>query len=116
MRPFAIELLDEGIELGLLLQKVSTGRPSGFVFQRQMHALVAAILLGMTRANPFDTDPQAQPPHRQFREVEESVGGSEGKAIVGTNRLGQAAFPKQSFKPRKAGCSRVESMASHNSK
>jgi hypothetical protein len=30
MRPFAIELLDKGIELGLLLQKVSAGRPSGF--------------------------------------------------------------------------------------
>jgi len=32
MRPFLIELLQEGVELGLLLQDVGTRRTSGFLF------------------------------------------------------------------------------------
>src|SRR6185369_2046850 len=114
MRSFAVELLDKGIELGLLLQKVSASRPSGFVFQRQMHALMAAILLGMTGTNAFDADAQAQPPHRQFRKIEESVGGSKGHAVVGTNRLGQTAFPEQSFKGQEGWPRTTANSARHN--
>jgi len=63
VRSFDIEFLDKGIELGLLLQDISAGWPRGLLLQGQMHTFMAAILLGMPRANPFDADPQAQPPH-----------------------------------------------------
>ena len=47
MGPFVVELLDEGVELGLLLEEIGAGRAGGFLFQRQVHALVAAVLLRM---------------------------------------------------------------------
>jgi hypothetical protein len=40
------------------------------LLQRQMHTFMAAILLGMPWANPLDADPQAQPLHGQFRQIE----------------------------------------------
>jgi hypothetical protein len=43
MRPFVVELLDEIIELGLLLQDVGTSRPSGFLLQCQMHTFMPAM-------------------------------------------------------------------------
>jgi len=42
MRPFIVELIDEGVEL--LLQDVSSSRACSFVPQSQMHALMPAIL------------------------------------------------------------------------
>jgi hypothetical protein len=41
-----IEALEEGVEARLLLQRIRGGRLGRFGFQRQMHALVAAILFG----------------------------------------------------------------------
>jgi hypothetical protein len=37
-----IELVDEVVEAGLLLQAVDAGRPGGLGFQGEVHALVAA--------------------------------------------------------------------------
>ena len=48
MRSLVVELLDKIVELGLLLQTVHVSGESGFVFQREMHALRATILLWMT--------------------------------------------------------------------
>jgi hypothetical protein len=45
MRSFCVEFLQEIVETGLLLQTVHAGRPGGFLLQRQMHALAAAVLL-----------------------------------------------------------------------
>jgi hypothetical protein len=54
MRPFVIELLQEGVELGLLLQDVGARRASGFFLQGEMHTFMTAVLLGMAGANPFN--------------------------------------------------------------
>jgi hypothetical protein len=54
MRPFVIKLLQEGVELGLLLQNVGARRASGFFLQGQMHAFMPAVLLGMARTNPLN--------------------------------------------------------------
>ena len=59
-----------------------------------MHALMAAILLGMARFDPFHADAQAQPPDRELAQVESSVRGSEGQAIIATDAGGQAALLK----------------------
>ena len=41
---------------GLLLQQICAGGASGFLLQGQVHALVTAVLLGMTRLDAFDAD------------------------------------------------------------
>ncbi len=58
MRPLGIKLLNEGVEFPLLLQDVGASRACGLFFQCQMHAFVPAVLLGMTRPDPFDRDAQ----------------------------------------------------------
>src|SRR5215469_11027372 len=66
-----------------------------------MHALVAAVLLRMARADPFDPDPQAQPPDRKLAQVEQSMGGSEGHPIIAADVGWQTTFFKQPLKDRK---------------
>ena len=57
VRALVVELLDEGIELGLLLKQIGACGPSGFFLERQVHAFMTAVLLGMTGADSFDADP-----------------------------------------------------------
>ena len=56
MGPLAIEFLYERIEASLLLQTVHAGWPGGFVLERQVHALVAAILLRVAGQDALDVD------------------------------------------------------------
>jgi hypothetical protein len=57
-----------------------------------MHALVAAVLLGMAGLDAFDGDPESEPPDGELGEIEQTVRTGERDAIVGTDRRGQAAF------------------------
>ena len=57
MRPLVVELVQEGIELGLLLKQIGAGGAGGFFLQGQMHALVTAVLLRMTGLDSFDANP-----------------------------------------------------------
>ena len=57
-----------------------------------MHALVAAVLLGMARLDALDGNAEAQPPDGEFGQIEEGVRTGEGDAVVGANGLGQAAL------------------------
>ena len=41
---------------GLLLQEIRSRRLGCFFFQSQMHALVATILLGVSRFDPLDSN------------------------------------------------------------
>src|SRR6202040_1792136 len=54
VRTLVVEDLDELVEPSLLLQKVSTRGLGGFFLQGQMHALMAAVLLRMTRLEAFN--------------------------------------------------------------
>ena len=92
VRPFGIEFLDEVVEAGLLLQAVHSGRSGGFFLQREMHALVAAVLLRVAGLDALDGDAEPEPPDRELGEVEEAVRAGERHAIVGADRLGQAAL------------------------
>jgi len=56
MGSLLIELVEEGVELGLLLQAVGARGAGGFFFQGQMHAFMAAVLLGMTGLYPLNGD------------------------------------------------------------
>src|SRR4051794_22339817 len=62
VRPLGIELAHERIEAALLLEAVHPWRPRGFLFQGQMHALVATVLLRMSGPDALDGDAQSQPP------------------------------------------------------
>ena len=53
MRPFGIELADEGIEALLLLQAVGARRPGCFLLESEVHALVASVLLRMAGLDAF---------------------------------------------------------------
>ena len=66
MRPFSIELVHEVVEAGLLLQAIHARRPGCLLFESEVHALMAAILLGMARFDVLDGNAQAQPPDGEF--------------------------------------------------
>ena len=56
MGSFAVEFLQEQVELGLLLQDVGAGWASGFFLQGEMHPFMPAVLLGIARADPLNGD------------------------------------------------------------
>src|SRR6267143_473779 len=56
VRTLVVEDLDEVVEPSLLLQKIGSRRLGGFSLQGQMHALMAAVLLRMTRLDPFNAN------------------------------------------------------------
>lgn len=66
MGTIVVEDFDEAVEPGLLLHEVPSGGLGGFFLQREMHAFMAAILLGMARLDPFNTDAQSEPPDREL--------------------------------------------------
>src|SRR5215813_2413583 len=98
VRPFGIEFLNKVVEAGLLLQTVHSGRSGCFFLQRQMHALVAAVLLWVARLDALDGDAEPQPPHREFGEIKEAVWTGERHAIVGSDRLGQTTLLEELLK------------------
>src|SRR6202048_5306713 len=63
--PFGIEFLDKVVKAGPLLQAVHSGRSGCFFLQRQMHALVAAVLLWVARFDALDGDAEAGAPPRE---------------------------------------------------
>ncbi len=62
------------VEAGLLLEDVGRGRLGRFGLQREMHALVPAVLFGMPGSDPLDLNPESQPPDRQPAQAVERVG------------------------------------------
>ena len=88
MRALLVVAIDEVVEARLLLQHVLRGGLGSLLLEREVHALVAAVLLGVAGTDALDADAQAQPPHREFGEIEETVRTGERHAIVGPDRLG----------------------------
>lgn len=101
MGPLGIELLLESVERGLLLKRVHTWRTGGFFLERQMHALVPAILLGMTGFDALDLDAESEPPDGKLAQIEQGIGGGEGHAVVGADGIGQTTFLEQPFALRR---------------
>src|SRR6266852_6375332 len=63
-----------------------------------MPARMAAILLGMARIDPFDANPQSEPPDCQLAQVKQGVCRSEGHTVVTADVGRQAALLKKPFK------------------
>lgn len=82
-------------------------RAGGFLLQGEMHALMTAVPLRMSRLDALGCDAEAQPPDRKFGEIEEGVGTGEGNAIIRADGFRQAALLKSRSKAMTAGSSRV---------
>src|SRR5215469_14451104 len=67
-----------------------------------MHGFMAAVLFWMTGPDSLDGNAEAQPPNGKPAQVEQTIGGGEGHAVVGTYGLRQAAFFKQALKSGKS--------------
>jgi hypothetical protein len=72
---FDIELVQEGIEAGLLLQTVHARRARGFLLQSEVHAFMAAVLLWQSGLDAFDSDAGAEPPDRELGEIGRATSG-----------------------------------------
>src|SRR3546814_3473480 len=97
---FAVELADKIIETGLLLQDVGAGRAGRLLLQRQVHALVAAVLLRLAWFDAFDLNAEPEPPDRELRQVVEPVGAGEGNAVVRADGVGPAALLEKALNDR----------------
>jgi hypothetical protein len=62
MRALVIELLHEAVEGRLLLEDIHAGRAGGFLLESEMHAFMAAVLLGLARRYALDANAEPQPP------------------------------------------------------
>ena len=102
MRSLLVVIVDEGIELGLLLQEVFPRRFGGFFLQGQVHAFVPTVLLWITRLDALDADAEAQPPDREFAEAEEGAVAGEGHTVVAADRPRQPEVLESPFKDGKS--------------
>ena len=66
MRPFVVEAMDERVEPHLLLEHVVRSGPRRLGLEREVHALVAAVLFRMSRRNTLEPNAEPQPPHGEF--------------------------------------------------
>ena len=98
MGTLPVKLLHKGIEAPLLGHKRAGGRTHHGLFQRAMHAFMATVFTGLSRANALGANAQANPPLRQLAQAACSHRGK-GRAVVGAQRLRQAVFPKHPLKP-----------------
>ena len=117
MRPLLVVAVEERIEARLLLQEVR--RRAGLVascLEREVHALVPPVLLGMPGANPFDRDAQPQPPDGELAQAVERMGEAKGTPLSVRMARGRPKSWKVRSKTAKAYGSRVVDSASHGSR
>jgi hypothetical protein len=98
VRTFIIEILDESIELCLLLEDVGASGAGGFLFQSEMHAFVAAVLLRMAGSDALNGDAQPQAPYRKLRELKQSMRRGEGNAVIRADAVGQTTLSEKALK------------------
>src|SRR5471030_1223550 len=101
MRSLLVVIVDEGIELGLLLEEVFARRLGGFFLQGQVHAFVPTVLLWVTWLDTLDADPEAQPPDRELAEAKEGAVAGEGHTVVAADRARQPEVLESPFKDGK---------------
>jgi len=113
MGPVVIVTRNKRVEAGLLLQQVVGGRSCRLLLEGQMHALVAAVLLGMTGLDAFDRDTGPQPPDREPAQAKQGMGRGERYTVVGADcPAGRPNSLKAYSKTGKAPVSLVDSSAS----
>lgn len=66
MWSFGVVFGDEVIELGLLLKEVLACRLCRLLFESEVHAFMAAVLLRIAGFDALDLDAKPQPPDREL--------------------------------------------------
>src|SRR5262245_29718304 len=59
---------------------------------------MAAVLFGMARRNPFESDAEPEPPHGEFAQAIERVRRREGHAVIRAQGVRQAEVLKGALK------------------
>jgi len=98
VRTLVVVTLDEVVKALLLLEEIVARRFGGLFLEGQVHALVAAVLLRVTGLDPFDGDPEPQPPDGELAKAEQGMGAGEGHAVIGADGTGQAKLFKNPLK------------------
>src|SRR6185437_10046661 len=101
MRALAVVLLHEVIEARLLLKDIRGSWSRGGFFQREVHAFMSAVLLGVAGRDALQADPQPEPPHGQFAQAVQRPRGRQGHAVVRANRGRQPELLKHALKDGK---------------
>jgi len=89
----------EGVEGPLLGDEGGAGRANCIPFERFVHPLVGAVLLGLGGEDALVLNAQAQPPDVELREAVNARGG-EGHAVVGADGAGQGTLAEQPVEDR----------------
>ncbi len=97
MWPFGVEFLDERVEPSLLLEAVHAGWAGGLALERQVHALVAAVLLGVAGLDALDGDAEAEPPDGQLGQVEQGIRTGERHPVIGADGAWQATLGEETL-------------------
>src|SRR6202162_599066 len=63
-----------------------------------MHALMTPVLLRVAGRDALNSDPQAEPPHRELAQVEQRMCGSERHTVIAADVGGQSALLKKPLK------------------
>jgi hypothetical protein len=67
-----------------------------------VHAFVPTVLLWVTRLDTLDSDPEAQPPHRELAQAKEGAVAGEGGTVVAADRARQPEVLEGPFKDGKS--------------
>ena len=78
-----------------MLQDIGAWYSGCLALQRQVNALVAAVLLGMTWLDALHGDAEGPPPDGELGEVELGVGAGGRDAVVGSDGTRQSALSEQ---------------------
>jgi hypothetical protein len=97
MGTFPVILLLKAVKILLLVPLRWLGWD--LVFEGSVHPFMTTVLAGLTRFDPLRTDTQLNPPFRQLTESADRE-RSEGRTVIGANRLRQAVLAKHPLKPR----------------
>ena len=71
--PVMVVYLDKRIKAVLLRQDVVARWPGQHLIERQMHSLVAPVLLSVTRLDALHGDPEPQPPDGKPTHTEQGM-------------------------------------------
>ena len=93
MRTLVVEATEETVEAPLLCEERWRRRARGLALQRQVHALVATVLLRLARLDALVTDAELEPPGGQARQTSRA-GGGERWAVVAAKCARQPEFAK----------------------
>src|SRR5262252_2866549 len=101
MRAVVVVRLDEGVEARLLLQHIRARRFGRLALERQMHAFMATVLLGMAGGNSLEANAEAQPPDGELGQAIEAGRGGKRHAVVGANGEGEPEVFEGALEDRK---------------